>query len=137
MFNVRLGSWFQNPRRPEIWRQPGPAHALRPLLSELFGLSNDRSDFVYLSDGGHFENLGDLGRIQVFLVTQCDNQARLFGEGGDHPPQCIPHERIRPIEDGDRFRRFIYTHRLYLVFPRIIDTPMTGYLAQPELQMRG
>jgi predicted acylesterase/phospholipase RssA len=74
VFNVRLGSWFQNPRRPEIWRQPGPAHALRPLLSELFGLSNDRSDFVYLSDGGHFENLGiyELVRRRCRFIIACD-----------------------------------------------------------------
>ena len=26
--------------------------------AELFGLTNDRSEYVYLSDGGHFENLG-------------------------------------------------------------------------------
>ena len=74
VFNVRLGSWFQNPRRPEIWRQPGPSHALRPLLSELFGLSNDRSDFVYLSDGGHFENLGiyELVRRRCRFIIACD-----------------------------------------------------------------
>ena len=74
VFNVRLGSWFQNPRRPEIWRKPGPAHALRPLLSELFGLSNDRSDFVYLSDGGHFENLGvyELVRRRCRFIIVCD-----------------------------------------------------------------
>ncbi|WP_337883748.1 hypothetical protein [Chromobacterium haemolyticum] len=28
------------------------------LLKELLGQTNARSDFVYLSDGGHFENLG-------------------------------------------------------------------------------
>ena len=29
-----------------------------PLLRELFGLTSDRSPYVFLSDGGHFENLG-------------------------------------------------------------------------------
>jgi hypothetical protein len=28
------------------------------MLAELFGLTNERSPYVYLSDGGHFENLG-------------------------------------------------------------------------------
>ena len=74
VFSVRLGSWFQNPRRPEVWRKPGPAHGLKPLLSELFGLSNDRSDFVYLSDGGHFEGLGiyELVRRRCRFIVACD-----------------------------------------------------------------
>ncbi len=29
-----------------------------PFLYEIFGLTNDTRPFVYLSDGGHFENLG-------------------------------------------------------------------------------
>lgn len=74
VFNVRLGSWFQNPRWPGMWRRPGPLHALKPLLSELFGLSNDRSDYVYLSDGGHFENLGiyELVRRRCRFIIACD-----------------------------------------------------------------
>jgi len=74
VFSVRLGSWFQNPRRPEIWRKPGPVHSLIPLLSELFGMSNDKSDFVYLSDGGHFENLGiyELVRRRCRFIIACD-----------------------------------------------------------------
>src|SRR5690606_23541327 len=74
VFSVRLGSWFQNPRRPEVWRRPGPSQSLVPLLSELFGMSNDRSDFVYLSDGGHFENLGiyELVRRRCRFIVACD-----------------------------------------------------------------
>jgi len=74
VFSVRLGSWFQNPRRPDIWRKPGPIHSLAPLLSELFGMSNDRSNFVYLSDGGHFENLGiyELVRRRCRFIIACD-----------------------------------------------------------------
>jgi hypothetical protein len=74
VFSVRLGSWFQNPRRPKVWAKPGPSQSLRPLLSELFGLSNDRSDFVYLSDGGHFENLGiyELVRRRCRFIVAAD-----------------------------------------------------------------
>jgi hypothetical protein len=74
VFSVRLGSWFQNPRRPKVWARPGPSQSLRPLLSELFGLSNDRSDFVYLSDGGHFENLGiyELVRRRCRFIVASD-----------------------------------------------------------------
>ncbi|MCC6534705.1 MAG: patatin-like phospholipase family protein [Burkholderiales bacterium] len=74
VFSVRLGSWFQNPRRPDVWRKPGPAHSLVPLLSELFGMSNDHRRFVYLSDGGHFENLGiyELVRRRCRFIICCD-----------------------------------------------------------------
>lgn len=74
VFSVRLGSWFQNPRRPSVWRRPGPANSLWPLLNELFGMSNDKSAFVYLSDGGHFENLGiyELVRRRCRFIVACD-----------------------------------------------------------------
>jgi hypothetical protein len=36
----------------------GPGFAIRPLLYETFGLTTDAKPYVYLSDGGHFENLG-------------------------------------------------------------------------------
>jgi len=58
VFNVRLGWWLGNPRHEQTWRGAGPKASLFLLLSELFGQSNDRHPFVYLSDGGHFENLG-------------------------------------------------------------------------------
>ena len=31
---------------------------MRPIIDEALGLTNDTSPYVYLSDGGHFENLG-------------------------------------------------------------------------------
>ncbi len=56
LFNVRLGRWCSNPRE-ENWRELSPTFGGGYLLRELFGLTDYRSDFVYLSDGGHFENL--------------------------------------------------------------------------------
>jgi hypothetical protein len=60
LFNVRLGWWLGNPGKEgqETYRDPGPALALQPLIEETFGLTTDERPFVYLSDGGHFENLG-------------------------------------------------------------------------------
>jgi len=60
LFNVRLGWWLGNPGREgdeTYWRE-GPRFAIRPLLEETFGLTTDTKPYVYLSDGGHFENLG-------------------------------------------------------------------------------
>jgi hypothetical protein len=78
LFNVRLGWWLANPRRPAVWPanklRPTPRFGLHALLSELFGLSDDTSDYVCLSDGGHFENLGlyELVRRRCRFIVICD-----------------------------------------------------------------
>jgi hypothetical protein len=56
-FNVRLGWWIGNPRKSE-WKSSNPAIGLPYLVSSLFGESNTKDDYVCLSDGGHFENMG-------------------------------------------------------------------------------
>jgi hypothetical protein len=60
LFNVRLGWWLGNPGPygQDTYRQDGPKSALLPLLMEALGLTTDNRKYVYLSDGGHFENLG-------------------------------------------------------------------------------
>lgn len=62
LFNLRLGAWLPNPL---CWKNLGTQdpttrkrHALMPFLRELGGSTADDTDEVYLSDGGHFENLG-------------------------------------------------------------------------------
>jgi len=57
LFNIRLGWWFGNPLK-RTFPNDGPGFAAGPLLVELFGHTNEERDYVYLSDGGHFENLG-------------------------------------------------------------------------------
>ncbi|HJV34739.1 patatin-like phospholipase family protein [Geomonas sp.] len=56
-FNLRLGWWLGNPKKDK-WRKSGPSIAFWPLLKETFGFTGTDSTFIYLSDGGHFENLG-------------------------------------------------------------------------------
>ena len=59
--NVRLGAWLPNPKRrneEELMNQSEPRWSLATTLAELFGQTTSESRFVYLSDGGHFENLG-------------------------------------------------------------------------------
>lgn len=60
LFNARLGWWLGNPGAAgdSTYRLDGPFFALKPIVSEMLGLTNDRSKYIYLSDGGHFENLG-------------------------------------------------------------------------------
>jgi hypothetical protein len=67
LFNARLGWWLGNPGLagndkyfPSLhsYKRSGPRFALRPILTEALGHSDNTSPYVYLSDGGHFENLG-------------------------------------------------------------------------------
>lgn len=57
-FNIRLGWWMPNPSRPQVLQKSEPEIGLLPVLAELLSRTNERRSFVYLSDGGHFENLG-------------------------------------------------------------------------------
>jgi hypothetical protein len=56
--NVRLGWWLGNPRDNRTSRREGPLFSFVPIVNEMFGLTTDTGRYVYLSDGGHFENLG-------------------------------------------------------------------------------
>jgi len=56
-----------------MWRLSGPRFGVRPFVDEAFGLTNDTNTWVYLSDGGHFENLAlyemVLRRCKVIIVS--------------------------------------------------------------------
>lgn len=85
LFNARLGSWLGNPGRAglQTWRHAGPRYAARSLLTEALGMTSGSSKYVYLSDGGHFENLGLYEVIRrrcrfVFVVdSSCDPDFKL------------------------------------------------------------
>ena len=74
LFNVRLGWWIGNPRHRKRWRNSSPNLALPRLVAEMFGLTSDRGGYIYLSDGGHFENLGilELVRRRCRFIVACD-----------------------------------------------------------------
>lgn len=73
LFDVRLGWWLGNPGR-EKWVRGSPDLGFLCLLQELFGAASDESNYVYLSDGGHFENLAvyELVRRRCKLIVACD-----------------------------------------------------------------
>lgn len=63
LFNLRLGAWLPNPGgKPspteETMTLAGPNDAIGTMLKDLIGQSDDQGAFVYLSDGGHYDNLG-------------------------------------------------------------------------------
>ncbi len=86
LFNARLGRWCPNPTR-----DPGlplsPKLGLRWYLQELLGLTNEGSNYLHLSDGGHFENLGlyELVRRRCSVIVVVDggaDPARTFQDLG-------------------------------------------------------
>jgi hypothetical protein len=83
LFNVRLGWWLGNPRRGRESRRAGPRIGLLPALRELAGATTDDERWIYLSDGGHFENLGIYEmvrrhcRLIVVSDAGCDPNTRL------------------------------------------------------------
>ena len=113
LFDVRLGLWLPNPRwipgvktargAPLAWPPPGaslgrrfapggsgakaPAEPLRAgwsyNLREAFGLNSLRLPYIYVTDGGHWENLGvvELLRRGCTLIVCFD-----ASEDGDRTP---------------------------------------------------
>lgn len=98
LFNVRLGWWLGNPgpvgsrlykgMKPDdpaaaskrIYRRMAPTLSVKPVVDEAFGLTDDRSEYVYLTDGGHFENLGlyemVLRRCRLIVVSDAAADAK-------------------------------------------------------------
>ncbi|HUP62188.1 MAG TPA: patatin-like phospholipase family protein [Thermoanaerobaculia bacterium] len=81
-FNIRLGAWLGNPgdAGDKSYTAGHPGSNLMPFLKEATGSSDSASKWVYLSDGGHFENLGlyemVLRRCRYIVVSDggCDPQ---------------------------------------------------------------
>ncbi|HSS50020.1 MAG TPA: patatin-like phospholipase family protein [Thermoanaerobaculia bacterium] len=80
-FNIRLGSWLGNsgPRGQKVYQNKHPTTGLATLFKELTGTSNDASKWVYLSDGGHFENLG----LYEMVLRRCHRI--VLSDGGADP----------------------------------------------------
>jgi len=102
MLNVRLGYWLRNPRQVPLLTGAMPEEALplvaAPhrrrslprrlwemltsnghffLLAEMFSFLDERSGFIYLTDGGHIENLGiyELLRRRCKVIVVVDSEA--------------------------------------------------------------
>jgi hypothetical protein len=76
LLNARLGWWIGNPAR-QRFKKNSPTGSIQALLREALGRTDSEQDFVFLSDGGHFENLGlyemVLRRCKYIIV--CDATA--------------------------------------------------------------
>ncbi|CAG5016771.1 hypothetical protein DYBT9275_05632 [Dyadobacter sp. CECT 9275] len=85
LFNLRLGWWLGNPGPvgDQSFFRSSPKLAIVPIMSEMFAQTNDLNQYVNLSDGGHFENLGlyemILRRNRFILLSDgsCDASCQL------------------------------------------------------------
>ncbi|SFM28378.1 patatin-like phospholipase family protein [Rugamonas rubra] len=117
LFNLRLGRWSPNPMKEKSWQQSSPPIGLFCILSELFGMTDAEADFLYLSDGGHFENLAlyELVRRRCKLIVVvdagCDDKQN-FEDLGNAIRKCatdlnvaitLDARKIRKVGDGDTF----------------------------------
>ncbi len=109
VFNVRLGRWCGNPTDPKAWEDKGPGVAAKYLYDELVGNTTSTARYVYLSDGGHFENLGIYElvrrRCRFILASDAGQDAHLqFADLGNAIRKCHVDFGI-PIEiDVSRIR---------------------------------
>src|SRR4051812_31336442 len=80
-FNARLGWWLPNPglAGESAWEKTSPRFSLLPLLNEALGKTTDEDKWVYLSDGGHFENLG----LYEMVLRRC--KRIIVVDGGADP----------------------------------------------------
>jgi predicted acylesterase/phospholipase RssA len=77
LLNVRLGYWLSNPRYVEATVRPQRHATPLFLWSEISGRLYENSDGVYLTDGGHIENLGvyELLRRRCRVIVAVDAEA--------------------------------------------------------------
>lgn len=117
LFNVRLGWWLGNPgpagslSKMKWWSflkksrdflsnysrhfaelppylRGSPEYSVAPIIKEAFGLTNDSYEYVYLTDGGHFENLAlyemVLRRCHIIVASDgAQDEKYHFGDLGN------------------------------------------------------
>jgi hypothetical protein len=103
LFNARLGWWLGNPRAKErVWKRPGPRLGVQAFIDEAFGLTDDKNDWIYLSDGGHFENLGlyemVLRRCSLIVVSDAGADPRYTYEDVGNAVRKVRIDLGIPIE---------------------------------------
>ncbi len=158
LFNVRLGAWLGNPGRPagdKTYSDEGPDFSAVSLINEALGLTDNKAPYVYLSDGGHFENLGlyelvqrrcrlivvsDAGRDPDFEFEDLGNAIRKIriDLGVEiemdriemHPRAAVDDHGVEPVEPGRYFATgtIRYPERIDVTKPASDDNKLVGRL---------
>lgn len=113
--NIRLGFWLRNPRHPAGAGKGAGSQAGLTLLDEATGALSEEKPLVYLSDGGHIDNLG----LYQLLKRRCDIIIAVDGEAD-------PGMTCAALTDVERFARIDLGVRLD-IRP---DTLRAGVLAR-------
>ena len=82
ILNARLGVWWGNPASNNSYKNKDPKLAIQPMASEWLGTNADDQEYISLSDGGHFDNLG----LYEMLMREC-NKILVVDAGCD--PECL------------------------------------------------
>jgi hypothetical protein len=152
LFNVRLGRWCPNPAYRGMPRWQSPTFGGGLLLQELFASTDECSKWVYVSDGGHFENLGIYElvrrRVKIIVVGDCGQDAlpMRFDDLGDAVRKCYTDFGARIVLDVDplnaqtaeEVRRFSLEHVVAgkIFYPACGGAPAfegTLFLVKPTL----
>ena len=84
VFNIRLGWWMGNPRMSK-WQKADPEFGLGYLILDLTGDADTWKNFVCLSDGGHFDNMGLYElvrrRCKYIILSDAEQDETLLCEG--------------------------------------------------------
>jgi hypothetical protein len=106
LFNVRLGAWLPNPAvvtSERELRRGYPSRGLAAMLHDLLGTTKDSMRAIYLSDGGHFDNLG----LYEMLRRRC--RMILIVDAGEDPG-CTFYDL------GDSLRKSAIDQQIDVVF---------------------
>lgn len=93
LFDARLGWWLPNPNRARARGSNAPRFPGWWLIAEMLGLTREGGRQIYLSDGGHFDNLGiyELVRRRSRFILCVDSSAdpdRDFADLGSTIQKC-------------------------------------------------
>ncbi|HKO60470.1 MAG TPA: patatin-like phospholipase family protein [Pyrinomonadaceae bacterium] len=106
LFNVRMGWWLGNPgpAGKDYYKFSSPKSAVYPIIAEALGWTDDQNNYVYLSDGGHFENLGlyemVLRRCRLIVVSDAAGDPDFHYNDLGNAVQKVRTDLGIPIEFG-------------------------------------
>ncbi|MFO1126753.1 MAG: patatin-like phospholipase family protein [Methylocystis sp.] len=102
LLNVRLGRWFPNPKTLSRFGKRGNWPRPRYFLAEAFFRTGETFKYVFLSDGGHIDNLGvyELLRRRAAVIVVVDGEA----DGEMDFPSLVQLQRLARIDLGVRIR---------------------------------
>jgi hypothetical protein len=146
LFNLRLGAWLPNPVNGALASaRSGPRLAIGPYFLEMIGMVGADGPDLYLSDGGHFENLGLYEMVRrkcrfIIVVDGGNDPDRAYADLANAVRKAwidfqvkieLPVARIRPAAEMGRVETtWVIGTVLYPPDPASISTPTSERTGQ-------